>query len=734
MDQPAETVGEDQSQSGSRRNVATDLEFEESLVRTLTRYAAEADIAVDLEKVKSAVRHSSRAHETDLEARAQRAAEAVGFALSFKPRTFEKLVAALSRAPVLIFDDHGCLLIREVGPNTYDVLLPSGVEVELEADEFMNRLRIQSPSEKLSVGFIHPLAAVQTDTPSSDPERLTPIRRLLGLYRPEREDIRTIIVFASVVGILSLATPIAVESIVNTIAFTGLVQPIIVLSIVLFIVLGLAAFIVALESFIIEMIQRRIFVRVGLDLAWRLPRVQREAFDARHGPELVNRFFDVATVQKLGSKLLLDGTTAVLSAAMGLLVLAFYHPILLAFDVILLCALGVIIFGIGRGSIRTAVKESAAKYAVADWLEELARHPLSFRNAGGREIAIDHADTLLNRYLDNRKRHFRIVYRQLVTALFLQVITTTGLILIGGWLVTQNELDLGRLVAAWLIVSLVLAAVSKLGSQLESFYDLSAAADKLGNLFDLPLERDNGEALKPLPGPAQLELQKVSVHSASGSSALENFSLTANGRQPVAILGPAGSGKTTLLEAIHGQREPAQGKILIDGVEIHSLRLESIRRSVALAQVGETIGATIAQNVRMRDYSLTLEEIRAALESVGLWQSVQNLPKGSETELTSDGRPLSPSQCALLVLARVIASRPRLLLVDGIFDALGEEQAKSVFEYLSAPENPWTLVVATQRAEIASLFPTVVDLEPASSARSDGPEDDASGEARRESQ
>lgn len=521
----------------------------------------------------------------------------------------------------------------------------------------------------------------------------SPWRRLFALLRPERRDLKAVLLFAIAVGVLNLATPVAVEALVNTVAFGGLLQPVIVLSLALMICLALGGALFALQAYVTELLQRRVFVRLVADLAYRLPRIELATLDKKHGPELVNRFFDVVNIQKTLAKLLLDGLTAVLSAVLGLIVLAFYHPALLAFDMLLLAALLVILFGMGRRGVGTALDESEAKYKVADWLQELTRHPFSFRLQGGRELAQDRADSLAGTYLRRRADHYRVVLRQLLGAIGLQVMASTALLLLGGWLVEIGQLSLGQLVASWLIVSLVVAAITKLGGQVESVYDLLTGVAKVGKLVDLPLERDGGETVSRGSGPASLALSGVRFRFAHSHEISADFSLEAG--EHVALVGPSGAGKSTLLELIRGLRVPQEGRIEIDGVDVRALRLESMREQVALARGGETIAGTIADNLRMGRQGHTLQDLRAALEAVELWRPVQALPQGLETQLTSIGKPLSTGQAQRLVLARALLGQPRLLLVDGALDAVDPEARARITERLCAPDTPWTLLLVT---------------------------------------
>ncbi|MEZ6085762.1 MAG: hypothetical protein R3E58_17875 [Phycisphaerae bacterium] len=265
-----------------------------------------------------------------------------------------------------------------------------------------------------------------------------PMRRLLQLLKPERRELAIVVAFAIGVGVLTLATPVAVQSLVNIVSFGGLTQPLLILAILLLAFLSLAGTIRAFKVYIVELMQRRLFVRVVTDLGFRLPRVRVESFDRNHGPELVNRFFDVLTVQKVGATLLLDGVAVVLQTVIGLLILAFYHPFLLAFDVVLIAGIAIILFIMGRAAIRTAIDESKP-HAVAASLEEIARSPLSFKQVGGPDLAQSRADALAVEYVEARQRHYRVVFRQIVGSLA-QALAATALLSLGGWLVINGQL------------------------------------------------------------------------------------------------------------------------------------------------------------------------------------------------------------------------------------------------------------------------------------------------------
>jgi ABC-type bacteriocin/lantibiotic exporter with double-glycine peptidase domain len=544
-------------------------------------------------------------------------------------------------------------------------------------------------------------------------QHLPPFRRLLGLLRPERGELLLILVFAVAIGLFTLTTPVVTMAVVNTVALGTLVQQLLVLCVALLVALSLAAVITLLQTIVIEFIQRRVFVRVAADLAYRLPRVDLKAFDRQHGPELVNRFFDVLTVQKAGATLLFDGITLALQALIGMLLLGYYHTYLLGFDLVLLASLFLLFFVLGRGGVRTAVRESILKYRVAGWMEEIARHPVAFKMAGGPQLAIEETDKFSREYLLARKEHFHVLMRQIGFALFLQVIANVALLGLGGVLVIRGELTLGELVAAEIVVTLVLATFSKIGKQLESYYDLLAAVDKLGHLLDLPLERADGERHQLRSNGARVVVHDiVFTHVGQHSPAISRLNLAIEPGERVALVGPNGAGKSTLVDLLFGLRNPEQGYVEIDGAELRSMRLDTIREHVALVKGIEIIESTVIENVRMGRDEISLEEVREALRQVGLLEAVRNLPDGLNTMLWTGGSPLSLGQANRLMVARAIAGQPRLLILDEALDHMDEDIRDTILPALLGPNSHWTLILITHSPDVAKLCDRTIRLDP----------------------
>ena len=531
----------------------------------------------------------------------------------------------------------------------------------------------------------------------------SPQRRLLALLRTEAPDLWIILTYAAAIGLLTLATPVAVQALVNQVAFGQLLQPVVVLTLLLLLGLGLSSGLRVLQSCAVELLQQRLFVRLAADLAHRLPRTAPSDPAAVHGPESASRFLEIATVQKAAASLLLDGLAVALQALIGLVVLAFYHPVLLAFDAVLLACIAAILLGLGRGAVSTSIAESRAKYAVADLLQDLARRPLALRLGHGTAIVSERADGLLREYLTARRGHFRILLRQVVASLALQALASAALLGAGGALVIAGQLTLGQLVAAELIVSAVVAGVAKFGKHLESYYDLLAALDKIGHLVDLPLERADGELLPAAATPTGLAVQlrgvAVGAPGAQDRPLLRDLELAVAAGERIAVVGAPGSGRSLLCELLAGLQPPLRGSLELDGRDTRGLRPEAVRSELALLRGGSggllagPVTRTIAELLRTAAPTASRFQMQRALTMAGLWPAVAVLPQGLDTPLGSDGQVLSDRQRSRLLVARALLLRPRLIVLDLPLDGGAGSAALDDVAPLFAPGAPWTVIV-----------------------------------------
>ncbi len=538
---------------------------------------------------------------------------------------------------------------------------------------------------------------------------LGPWRRAWALITLDRRDLWLCVVYSIAIGLLSLVTPIAVQALVNTVSFGSVLQPMIVMTVLVAIGLSFAGVTRVLQAYVVEGLQERMLVRGVIDLSHRLLTAEPAALRAVHGPTLAHRFFEMPTLQKSLSSVVVEGIDLLLKLAVGLPLLAFYHPLLLAFALLLLALIAFVVFVLGRGVLATAIGESSAKYEAATWLEHLARMPAAFRSQSARRDAGLRARVAAQRYREARRAHFQKLLRHLVGGIALKVIGATVLLGVGGALVIESQLTLGQLVAAELVFASIALAMLKLYKQLEAAYDLVASTYKLGDLLDLPLERVGGE---PLEGDGPTSLALTGVTAGHATLVLTSVDLVVVAGERVAVAGVGGSGKSTLLDVLAVELTPRTGVVEIAGCDLRLVDLASARQAVALVRDPELVASTIHANLRLPSRDTTLATVEDAVHAVELAGVVSKLPSGLHEELLPSGVPLSRTQVRRLVLARVLVARPRVVLFDGALDDLGLPDAARdrVLDRMLGPAAPWTAVVVSQDPAVLARCSRVVTL------------------------
>lgn len=589
--------------------------------------------------------------------------------------------------------------------------------VSISRSELVRMLGLESVNEVVEAGIVHPERPAQAMSAHADAEHhehVSPERRFFRLLRAERQDIITLLIFSVCSGILYLAAPLAVDAVVSNLAFGGqsrpYVQAIVILALALLGALGLQAVVSGFQYYISDIIQRRIFVRTTADLAYRLPRVKAQSLDEVHAPELVNRFLDVVTAQKSTALLLLDGVNLIFSSLIGMLLLALYHPLMLMFVVILLALIALSMWLLGKGAVRTSIAESRVKYDVVNWFEEIAAFPFAFKGPGGYQMACERANHLATEYLACRAAHFRIVMRQIVALLLLSVVAAAVLLILGGWLVVSQQITLGQLVASELIMGTIVTAMAKMGKKLEAWYDAMAAMDKLGHIFDLEIEREDGE--QPVKRESGAAVCACELSFGYQEPLYANKSFTVKPGTRVAIVGPHGSGVSSLLDILFGLRQPTEGHVSIDGLDLRNWYLEVLRESVMLLRPDEIVDGSVIENLRMGRVDVGLDEIREALESVGLLDVLLHRTEGLNLRLKVGGAPLSGNQRTRLLLARALVQRPRLLLIDELFDSLDDESFKILDTAILDPSLTWTVILATRDHDVTKRCDQIIELAP----------------------
>lgn len=506
---------------------------------------------------------------------------------------------------------------------------------------------------------------------------LRDLRRWASLVlSPDKAFLRLALVYGAAISLLSLATPISVQLLINSVANIALPAPLFTLALVLFALLLLAGGLMALRVAVMARFEQRFFARLMAEITTRAIHAQNPFFvDARRG-DLFNRFFDMGTVQKALTSLVIGGFAIVLQSLVGLVVTSFYHPFFLAFNVVLVVLVLVIWRAWLLPSLGSAVAKSHAKHAAAHWLESLGASNGFYKSGRHINFAIDRSEAMTATYVAAHRRHFRHTFSQTLCLMLLYAMASAGLLAMGGWLILQGELSVGQLVAAELILSGVFYGIAQLGGYLEVFYDLAAGMEELALFWDVPQEASPAPDARALPHGA-IRFQGVVLGPHRLDFAIES------GEQ-VGILAAPGVERSvaTLLKRL---ATPERGLVRVGGADLGSFDMVRLRADVTVLDRPTIVEMSVRDYLRLAGAGRADgagQDMLEALALVGLEDRIGALPKGLDTMLSSSGWPLSVGETMLLKLAGAILASPRVLVLSPLYDMLEPEQLARVLAAL----------------------------------------------------
>lgn len=543
----------------------------------------------------------------------------------------------------------------------------------------------------------------------------TPLSRLVTLLSRETGDIWVIYFYATLTGIFSLALPLGVQAIVQLVSSGQLLQPVSIL--IVFVVAGtlVTGVLQLLQLHVVEILQRRIFARLAFEFTFRIPRMRLEALHSLDLSEMMNRFFETITIQKALAKLLTESTTALLQVLFGLLLLTFYHPYFTVFGISLLALLYLVFRFTGAKGLATSIQESKYKYRVAHWLEEMARTVRTLKFGGRSTLTVQRMDGEIANYLKYRKKHFEILVQQSIAIIAIKTLITGGLLVLGTLLVIDRQISLGQFVASEIVVITVLSGLEKLLLGLSSVYDILTSVDKAGNVSDIPVEPSSGLSLPEPPTPIgmHVELRDLSyVYASNPRPALSHITLDCAPGTTTVLTGFDGAGQTTVLKIVAGMFDRHLGAVLYDGLSARDLEHSDLRSRIGMVlEHNELFDGTVEENITLGRTGVGLADVLRALDAVGIREQVVTLPQGLQTLITGGGQLLPATVQRKLMIARAIAGRPRLLVVDDVLQHFDTASKRQIIEVLTATKNGWTVIAASHDPAFLAMADQVAVLE-----------------------
>jgi ABC-type bacteriocin/lantibiotic exporter with double-glycine peptidase domain len=538
------------------------------------------------------------------------------------------------------------------------------------------------------------------------------INRFWLLLAPDSKEIRNIYIFAIFSGILSLGLPLGIQMIINFIQLGQVSTSWFVLVILVVVAIGFSGVLNIFQLRITENLQQRVFTRSAFEFADRIPKMKMEVLLKRYIPEITNRFFDTISIQKGLSKILIDTSAALLQILFGLVLLSFYHSFFIFLGFFLLMLLFIVIRFTVKKGFQTSMDESTVKYKIANWLDEISQARMSFKLSGLNFFNLNQTNNLLNNYLSAREKHFKVLVQQYGFLILFKVLIALFLLVLGGVLVLNQQMNIGQFVAAEIIILLVLNSVEKLILSLEVIYDVMTAIEKIGQITDIPIESESGVSFDGMNETITIDISNVS-HSFHGfqNPILSDVSFNIKSGEKICFVTDSSLSTNALYCLLLGIYDFQKGSISLNGIPVSDLNKFSFRSTIGtVMKQDHFINASIFDNISFGRSEIGMPIVSKIMEELHLNDFLNQTADKFNSIINPELNTIPADVAQRMLIARALASNPKLLLMEDPTSGMNSEQATFISEKIKNLENI-TMLLTSFDEEILKVVDRVIEIK-----------------------
>ena len=299
------------------------------------------------------------------------------------------------------------------------------------------------------------------------------------------------------------------------------------------------------------------------------------------------------------------------------------------------------------------------------------------------------------------RRGIHVDARTTVAAGLSELAARVVVLVLGGWLVVRGELTVGSLLAFLGYVGGVFAPVQQLVDLYPTLRKAGVALESVFTVLDAEEEAPDAPDARPCPpirGAVRFERVSFGYGGANGRRALDDFDVSVEPGETVALVGPSGGGKSTVLRLLQRMHQPDEGRVLLDGHDLRGLQIASVRRQLGVVPQDVVLfNDSVAANIAYGRPNARRDEIVAAAHLANAHEFIMRMPKGYDSKVGEAGRALSGGQRQRIAIARAFLVDPTVLLLDEATAALDTESERAVQHALAGLKAGRTTFVVAHR-------------------------------------
>jgi ATP-binding cassette subfamily B protein len=528
-------------------------------------------------------------------------------------------------------------------------------------------------------------------------------RRLLG----------EVLLASFTLQLLGLATPILTQVIIDKVMVQGSLPTLDVMAIALLSVAIFEAILGILRLFIFTHTARRLDLSLSAQVFRHLMRLPLAYFEARRVGDTVARVQELENIRQF-----LTGTalTVILDSIFAVVYLAlmFYYNVSLTWVALAVIPLFALLTLISTPILRNWLNETFNRNADSQsFLVETVTGIHSVKAHAAERVARDRWEGLFARYI---RTGFRASTTSNISNNIGNFLTNFSYLLIlwfGAKLVIDQKLTVGQLVAFQMLSGRMTGPLLRLVQLWQNLQQVLLSVDRIGDILNVSPEAEPGSGLvlPSLKGQATFD-QVFFRYRPNQEAILRGVSFTVESGMFVGIVGRSGSGKSTLSKLLQRLYQPESGRILIDGFDLKSADLASLRQQISVVlQEDFLFNGSILENITLGSPDISAEQVVEAARLAVAHDFISDMPQGYETNVGERGTALSGGQRQRIALARLFLSSAPILILDEATSALDSETEQQVLQNIKKMSHNRTVFMIAHRFEPLKRADLILVLE-----------------------
>jgi len=517
-----------------------------------------------------------------------------------------------------------------------------------------------------------------------------------------------------VIGLLALALPLVIQILTDDVLVRRDVDLLTTVALGALALIGFSSLLQLIQGNLIAHFAQRLELGLVLDFGRQLLRLPMPYYESHRSGEIVSRLRDIREINFLVSQVVISLPSEFFIAlvSLGLMVIYSWQLTLAALAIAVLMTLpSLLFFPTLQRKTRDVLVTEAENQGV---LVENFKGAMTLKTSQGAAQAWDELQGRFGRLANVTFRTVQIAIWNSFTSSLVSGMGAIAIIWFGGWLVIQQQLTIGQLLAFNALYRYVTGFVGTVIRFIDEFARAKTAMQRLGDIIDASPETP-ADADKPwvyIADDSNIVCIDITFHHAGRVDLLKDFSLMIPGGKVTAIIGKSGCGKSTLAKLIAGLYAPQSGNIRFGKYNQSDLPLDCLRQQIVLvSQEPHFWSRSIFENFRLSCSYANFEEIITACEVTGADEFISQLPDKYQTVLGEFGVNLSGGQKQRLAIARALITNPPILILDESTGALDPTSEAKILEQIIVHRYGKTTLMISHRPQVVQRADWIISLE-----------------------